>query len=186
MAHIGSLLSERNPKALWKALQELVEEHHDLKAVFQLNLIGLVSDEVLQSIYEHHLKDFVNVIGYVSHSEAIKAQMQSRVLLLIEIDSEDTRAIIPGKLFEYMASETPIIAIGPKDSAVEQIIKTTNTGYYFCYDEKNGIKSQILFYFDAYKNNALATFPIGLKQFSRKELTSKLAHLIFKNTEADA
>jgi hypothetical protein len=107
-------------------------------------------------------------------------------LLFIEIDSEDTKAIIPGKLFEYMASETPIIAIGPKDSAVEQIIKTTNTGYYFCYDEKNGIKSQILFYFDAYKNNALATFPIGLKQYSRKELTSKLVHLIFKNTEADA
>jgi hypothetical protein len=60
--------------------------------------------------------------------------MQSRVLLLIEIDSEDTKAIIPGKLFEYMASETPIIAIGPKDADVEQIIKSTHTGHYFCYN----------------------------------------------------
>jgi glycosyltransferase involved in cell wall biosynthesis len=184
MAHIGSLLSERNPKALWKALHKLVEEHQDFKEAFQLHLIGLVSEDVLQCIYEHQLKDFIKLHGYVSHSEAIKAQMQSRVLLLIEIDSEDTKAIIPGKLFEYMASETPIIAIGPKDADVEQIIKSTNTGHYFCYNKKNAIKSQILSYFDAYKKSTLATYPIGLKQYSREELTSKLAKLIFKNTEA--
>ena len=185
MAHIGSLLSERNPKNLWKAIQELIEEHQDFKQAFQLHLIGLVSEDVLQSIYQHQLKAFINLQGYVSHSEAIKAQMQSRVLLLIEIDSEDTKAIIPGKLFEYMSSETPIIAIGPKDSEVEQIIKTTNTGHYFSYDDKHAIKSQILFLFDSYKNNTLTTQPIGLKQYSRKELTSKLAKLIFKNTDAN-
>ena len=104
--------------------------------------------------------------------------MQSRVLLLIEIDSEDTKAIIPGKLFEYMASDTPILAIGPKASDIEKIIKSTNTGCYFTYDQIHEIKSQILAYFEAYKNNTLTTSPIGLKQYSRKELTSKLAKLI--------
>ena len=47
MAHIGSLLSERNPKNLWEALQELIEEYPDFKEAFQLKLIGLISDEVL-------------------------------------------------------------------------------------------------------------------------------------------
>jgi len=107
--------------------------------------------------------------------------MQSRVLLLIEINSEDTKAIIPGKLFEYMASETPILAIGPKDSDVEHILKTTNTGHYFDYSDKSAIKSKIISYFEAYKNNSLTTHPIGLKPYSRKELTSKLAKLILKN-----
>jgi glycosyltransferase involved in cell wall biosynthesis len=181
MAHIGSLLSERNPKNLWEALQELIEEYPDFKEAFQLKLIGLISDEVLQSINEYGLKDFVNVVGYVSHNEAIRAQMQSHVLVLIEIDSEDTKAIIPGKLFEYMASETPILAIGPKDSDVERIIKETNTGHYFSYVDKSEIKVQILSYFEAFKNNTLSTFPIGLKQYSRIELTSKLAKLISKN-----
>ncbi|MGM5471189.1 glycosyltransferase [Flavobacteriaceae bacterium LMO-SS05] len=181
MAHIGSLLSERNPKLLWKALQELIEEHHDFKEAFQLQLIGLVSDDVLQSIYDHNLKNYLKVAGYVSHTEAIKAQVQSRVLLLIEIDSEDTKAIIPAKVFEYLVSETPILAIGPEGSDVENIIKTTNTGHYFGYNDKSSIKSQILSYFEAYKNDTLTTFPIGLKQYSRKELTSKLAALILKN-----
>lgn len=186
IAHIGSLLSERNPKNLWKAIKELVKENKDFKESFQLNLIGIVSDDVLQSIYEHDLKQFVNYIGYVNHKEAIKLQMQSRVLLLIEIDSEDTKAIIPGKLFEYMASETPILAIGPEDSDVEKILKSTNSGHYFYYNDSEKIKSQIMAYFEAYKNNTLTTHPIGLKQYSRKELTSKLAKLILKSAEITA
>ena len=121
-------------------------------------------------------------MGYVSHQDAIKAQMQSRVLLLIEIDSEDTKAIIPGKLFEYIASETPILAIGPKGSDVEHILKETNTGHYFYYNQKEDLKIQIIAYFEAYKNNALSTFPIGLKQYSRKELTLKLAKLILNSS----
>ena len=104
--------------------------------------------------------------------------MQSQVLLLIEIDSEDTKAIIPGKLFEYMISNTPILAIGPKDSDVERIIKSTNTGAYFFYEANNTLKSQILAYFNAYKENTLVTQPIGLKPYSRKELTKTLSELI--------
>lgn len=186
LSHIGSLLSERNPKALWKALQELIGENEEFKQNFQLKLIGVLSDDVLESIYAHDLKSFVNIIVYVSHEEALKAQMQSRVLLLIEIDSEDTKAIIPGKLFEYMASETPILAIGPDGSDIESIIKSTNTGHYFNYKQKFDIKSQILAYFEAYKNNALTTHPIGLNQFSRKELTSRLAEIILENDEMNA
>jgi len=179
VSHIGSLLSERNPKVLWKALNELIEENEEFKQNFQLRLIGVVSDDVLERIYSYNLKPFVNFIGYVDHEEALKAQMQSRVLLLIEIDSEDTKAIIPGKLFEYMASETPILAIGPRGSDIENIIRSTNTGHYFNYNQKFDIKSQILAYFEAYKNNALTTHPIALKQYSRKELTSNLAkHII--------
>jgi len=178
IAHIGSLLSERNPKHLWEALSELINENEVFKADFELKLIGVVSDDVLQEIYSHNLKDYTNVVGYVSHDDAIKAQMQSQVLLLIEIDSEDTKAIIPGKLFEYMISNTPILAIGPKDSDVERIIKSTNTGTYFFYEANNTLKSQILAYFNAYKENTLVTQPIGLKPYSRKELTKTLSELI--------
>ena len=178
IAHIGSLLSERNPKHLWEALSELINENEAFKTDFELKLIGVVSDDVLQEIYSHNLKDYTNVVGYVSHDDAIKAQMQSQVLLLIEIDSEDTKAIIPGKLFEYMISNTPILAIGPKDSDVERIIKSTNTGAYFFYEANNTLKSQILAYFNAYKENTLVTQPIGLKPYSRKELTKTLSELI--------
>lgn len=178
IAHIGSLLSERNPTQLWDALRELIAENEAFKTAFQLNLIGVVSDDVLQTLSHCQLDDYVNVVGYVNHEEAMQFQMQSQVLLLIEIDSQVSKAIIPGKLFEYMVSNTPILAIGPQESDVEDIIKTTNTGHYFYYNEKQQIKSQILLYFNAYKTNSLKTQPIGLQKYSRRELTKTLAQLV--------
>lgn len=181
LAHIGSLLSERNPKALWNVLSELIKENEAFKTSFELRLVGVVSDDVMASISEFGLDAYVKVIGYVSHEEALKAQRQSQVLLLVEIDSENTKAIIPGKLFEYMVSETPILAIGPKDSDVERIIKNTNTGTYFYYDAEDVLKIQILLYFHAYQQNDLKTNPIGLQPYSRKALTKQLSQLIIKN-----
>jgi galactitol-specific phosphotransferase system IIB component len=178
LSHIGSLLSERNPKVLWNVLSELVNENEAFSKAFQLNLIGVVSDDVIDTICNSGLKNYVNVVGYVNHDEAIKYQMQSQLLLLIEIDSEDTKAIIPGKVFEYLISETPILAMGPKDADVEQIIKSTNTGTYFKYNDKVALKAQVLDYFEAYQNNDLKVSAIGLHPYSRKALTEKLALLL--------
>ena len=178
ISHIGSLLSERNPKLLWQVLNELIAENEAFNHSFQLKLIGVVSDDVLNEIEQYISNSHINVVGYVGHNEALMAQRASQLLLLVEIDSEDTKTIIPGKLFEYMVSDTPILAIGPRDSDVERIIAETNTGSYFYYDATSELKSQILTYFEAYKNNALATQPIGLQPYSRKALTKTLSELI--------
>ena len=100
LAHIGSFLSERNPRILWKAIQELTKENREFRKDFQLKLIGAVSQEVLDTITEFRLNDYVLNLGYVSHQEAVEHQRKSQVLLLIEINSNDTKSIIPGKLFE--------------------------------------------------------------------------------------
>ncbi|WP_299117050.1 glycosyltransferase [uncultured Winogradskyella sp.] len=178
LSHIGSLLSERNPKVLWKVLSELITENEVFSEVFQLNLVGVVSDDVIESIHKNGLKDYLNIVGYVSHNKAITFQLQSQLLLLIEIDSEDTKAIIPGKVFEYLISETPILAIGPENSDVEQIITSTNTGTYFNYDQNSKLKTQILKYFEAYQSNNLKVNAIGLQPYSRKALTEKLTNMI--------
>jgi hypothetical protein len=56
------------------------------------------------------------------------------VLLLIEIDSPETKSIIPGKLFEYMVSNRPIIAIGPNGSDFKST--ETNTGIFLIIQKK--------------------------------------------------
>ncbi|MBC2844931.1 glycosyltransferase [Winogradskyella flava] len=178
LSHIGSLLSKRNPKILWEVLSELIRENEMFSKAFQLNLIGVVSDDVLASIYDAGLKQHVNVVGYVTHEEAIKFQMKSQLLLLIEIDSEDTKGIIPGKIFEYLISETPILGLGPKEADVEQIIKSTNTGTYFGYHQKAELKAQILEYFNFYQKNDLKVNGIGLEPYSRKALTGTLSELV--------
>ena len=178
LAHIGSFLSERNPRILWKALRELTKENAEFRKHFELKLIGATSQEVLDAIEEFKLNTFVNNLGYVSHQEAVEQQRKSQVLLLIEIDSEDTKSIIPGKLFEYMVSERPILAIGPKDADFSVILQQTNTGTFALYDEKDKVKETILKYFNLYLEQNLKVYPVGLQQYSRKNLTKELAALL--------
>ncbi|MDA0176700.1 MULTISPECIES: glycosyltransferase family 4 protein [Mesoflavibacter] len=178
LSHIGSLLSKRNPEILWQALSEIINNNDDFKRCFQLNLVGEVGEDIINSLGKYNLIDYLNKTGYVSHNEAVKFQKKSQVLLLIEINSEDTKAIIPGKLFEYMVSNRPILAIGPKGADISKLITETNTGKFFNYSEYDALKSEILNMFEAYQNKTLNVNAIGLQKYSRKALTKQLVDLI--------
>ena len=178
LAHIGSFLSERNPLILWKILVELLHEIPDFKSHLEIKLIGAVSQEVLETITQFGLNTYLNNLGYVSHAEAIAHQRKSQVLLLIEIDSEDTKSIIPGKLFEYMVSNRPIVAIGPNGSDFAEIITETNTGVFFDYSEKMKLKSVILDFYNQFLEGKLQANGVGLQRYSRKNLTKELSQLI--------
>jgi len=181
LAHIGSFLSARNPQFLWESLVELIAEIPDFKSHLEIKLIGAVSQEVLDSITTFGLNDYLNNLGYVSHEDAIAHQRRSQVLLLIEIDSEETKSIIPGKLFEYMVSNRPIIAIGPNGSDFAQIITETNTGVFFNYSEKVKLKKLILDFYNQYLEGKLESNGVGLQQYSRKNLTEQLVQLLTSN-----
>ncbi len=178
ISHIGSLLSGRNPIYLWKALYELTQENEAFSKAFRLQLVGAVSDDVLSTIKETGLSEFLELKGYVPHSEAIEIQRSSQLLLLIEIDSKETRCIIPGKLFEYMISKRPILALGPKEADISRLISETNSGCFFEYQEHQAIKDQIFQYFKDYQNNKLVSQVSGIEKYSRRELTRSLAELL--------
>jgi glycosyltransferase involved in cell wall biosynthesis len=178
LAHIGSFLSERNPKIVWESLVELCTEIPDFKSHLEIKLIGAISQEVLDTIEQFGLNSFLNNLGYVSHAEAVAHQRKSQVLLLIEINSEETKSILPGKLFEYMVSERPILAIGPKDSDFAEIITNTNSGVFFEYSEKAKLKQTIQEYYNQFLEGKLQSHAVGLQQYSRKNLTQQLVELL--------
>ncbi len=178
ISHIGSLLSGRNPENLWKVLAELIHENEQFARNFKLQLAGVVSDDVLHSIYTSGLKDNMELIGYVSHKEALKIQQESQVLLLVEINSKQTTGILPGKLYEYMAARRPILAVGPSDWDASAIIAETKSGAFFDYFSETHLKNVILEWFDAFQNNSLNPDSTGLEKYSRRELTRELSKLL--------
>ncbi|MEC4114599.1 glycosyltransferase family 4 protein [Myroides pelagicus] len=178
ISHIGSFLSDRNPRVLWKALSELRKENEAFREAFHLNLIGKVSQDILDTVEEFKLGECTTNYGYINHQESLLKMRQSQVLLLIEIDSEETTCIIPGKLFEYMAAERPILAIGPEEADFFEIIQQTNTGKIALYSEKDKIIDILLEYFKLYQQNQLKVYAMGLQYFSRKRLTERLVTAI--------
>lgn len=178
LAHIGSLLSDRCPEMLWQVLKELCEENIDFKNAFKLVLVGKVSAEVIESIHNHGLEEYLNFKGYVSHKEALQMQETATALLLIEIDAEKTKGIIAGKIFEYLSAKRPIIAIGPEGADIKDIIETTQSGIFTTYLDHDRIKNWILTLF---KNGGELQNPLHHKEiekYHRKNLTATLAQLL--------
>lgn len=178
MSHIGSLLSERNPENLWKVLENLLKEDPEFAQKFRLNFVGAVSETVMDSLRNYNLINYVDRVGYVTHKESITYQKKSQVLLLIESNIESKKGIIPGKLFEYMVSNRPILAIGPESWEVDSILTETNTGTAFSYNDEIMIRSKIIEYFEAFKSGTLQSHAIGLQKYSRKALTERLVKLL--------
>jgi len=178
IAHIGSLLTGRNPKNLWKVLSDLARDNSVFRTDLRLEFIGVVSQDVLDTIYRYELAPYLKLKGYVSHAEALRRQQRAQVLLLVEIDSEETKGIIPGKLFEYMAAKRPILALGPEGWDASAIITHTETGAAFDYESRTDLKTMILAYYNAYKKGKLTVAPKDIEQYSRRALTKKLAALL--------
>ncbi len=178
LAHIGSLLSERNPKILWKVLSEICIENESFAQELKIKLVGAISEDVVSSIHTNGLKENCEVMGYVTHKEALQLQHNAQVLLLVEMDRPETRAIIPGKLFEYLAAKRPILALGPKGSDMVDIISETNSGSYFNFKEEEQLKKQILSYYKDYQVGILGVTSKNILKYSRRELTNKMSELI--------
>ena len=175
LSHIGSLLEGRNPSVLWQVLSDLIKESKEFAATFQLNLIGSVSTEVSETLFDYGLENYICNLGYLPHNEVLEYQRKTQLLLLVEENSKETQYIIPGKLFEYMASKRPIIAIGPDTSDIETILDQTYSGTYFRYDESVALRKQLWQHFEAYKIQQLNIDSKGLDTYSRKSLTKQLA-----------
>ena len=180
LSHIGSLLSERNPEHLWQVLSEMTQEQADFRRDLRLCLAGKVSDEVLTSLQKWQLTEFLDLKGYISHAEALALQRQSQLLLLLEINHPKTEGIIPGKLFEYMASQRPILALGYQNWDVKDIITQTHTGLTLSLTDTQGIKQALTHYYTLYKAQQLQTQPVSLEVYHRKTLTQRLSEVILE------
>lgn len=178
LAHIGSMLGERNPEVLWKVLSELCASNPEFKTSFELKLVGVVSQQVMNSLTKYGLKDHCEKLGYVEHQEAIKLQKESQLLLLVEIDRKETRAIIPGKVFEYLLAARPILALGPQGSDIKKIINDSGAGVYFNYSDAEAMKAQLLEWFELYREGKLELDSANIDRYNRRELTRELAAIL--------
>lgn len=176
ISHMGIINSLRNPKVLWQSLTELGDEIPHFKQDLELFLAGTVDPGLLKDIKEYSLLvDKIQVVPYLPHNEVVKEYKKAACLLLLLNDSEIAKGHIPGKLFEYLASGTPILALGPIDSDVSKIIEENSAGNTIPQNNKDALKKSILEFYRKYKENIQDQQSENIKEYSRENLTKKLA-----------
>ncbi|MPN28375.1 hypothetical protein SDC9_175816 [bioreactor metagenome] len=127
----------------------------------------------------------LNKITYLTHDEAIKKQHSSQVLLLLINRSANAKGILTGKFFEYLASDRPVLGIGPVDGDAAAILNETGAGIMVDFDDVETAQETILHYYKLYKKNQLTLDADSVDKYSRKNLTGNLSDLL-NHTTANA
>ena len=139
-----------------------------------------MSDNISSEIKSNNLEDSVVYHSYIEYNHTIPYLIKSQVLLLIESDDKESSYAIPAKIFEYINSGRPIIAIGPKDSEVKQIIDDTKSGKYFLYNQYDDLLSYLLNSYHLYESKQLYSSSINIDKYHRKNLAKKLSEIILE------
>jgi len=178
LSYIGVLEQLRNPENLWKALDNLVKTNSDFAENFNLKFVGRIDDKILETIERSSLKNHIQNLGYVSHDKAVDEMAKSSLLLITNFPNDSSKGIIPGKIFEYLATGKQIISFGPNEADVAKILDKTKAGKHFGYNDSKEIEDFILEKFELWKNGNLLENTQNIEQFSRKNLTKQLSEIL--------
>lgn len=138
--HGGLLGNDRNPVPMIQALKELKQEGKGIENL-SIRLAGGVSEAVSNNIIEAGFQSELQLLGMISRREVLNEIARASVLLLPINVAGNCRGRIPGKLFELIRSGKPILALGPKDGDVAELLRRTGAGCTFEYDDVDGVKN---------------------------------------------
>jgi glycosyltransferase involved in cell wall biosynthesis len=178
ITHTGLFASDGNPETLWKVLAKKASQDSDFAKSLRIRLVGKTDAQVIQSICDYGLKNNLVDLGYQNHQTAVREQKNATVLILPLRKEPEYKATIPGKTWEYLASGNPILGIGQKDGAMAMIVNKTHAGVVFDWDDEASIEKYIDFCWTRFKTDSFENPTEGIEQFSRRELTRKMAALM--------
>jgi glycosyltransferase involved in cell wall biosynthesis len=145
IVHTGLLhKGQRDPEPLLRAIVALRNEGRlepgDLTVDFYGSRIKVAADLANSPAYA----PFIRIIGHVPHEQALAAQAEADRVLLLESADPKFRGGLTGKIFEYVASGTPILSLGsPHGTAIWDLIAQTGTGI-CCGTDEQAIKREVL------------------------------------------
>jgi glycosyltransferase involved in cell wall biosynthesis len=175
LAHVGTLVKDRNPEVLWKVLSKLTKENTGFGSQLQIKLVGKVDVFVKEQLAAHQLTGYVKYIEYLPHNEVIIEQQKSKVLLLLVNNTKNAKGILTGKFFEYLASGTPVLAIGPEDGELATLIHETHCGFISGFEDEIKLEQALL---QLFQTPEIKTDPERIKKYSRKALTGQLSEVL--------
>jgi glycosyltransferase involved in cell wall biosynthesis len=180
ITHSGSLYGPRNPKTFLAAIRLLIEKNQIDKEKLLLRFVGRAGPDIDAMLAAPDVAPMIEKINYVVHTEAVRLVSDSDALLLIVDDTETTKHIVPGKVYEYLGAMRPIIAIAPPEGAIGDLLRETSGGEIIRQSDVEGIASVIKQYYDRWQrgeNLASSMNADAISHYERREATRKLASL---------
>lgn len=181
ITYTGALYGRRKPDLFLEAVGNLIRMGKIQKEKILIRFIGSFKNDVLQGIVKlNGLTGAVDTISYMDHEQCIKNMIESDALLLIEGGGPGSEAFYTGKIFEYIQTGNPILAVIPEKGAAAGLIRSTKTGIICDWADIKAIENGFIDMYNSWEKNESIIDPDEneIALYDRKALTKSLAELL--------
>jgi glycosyltransferase involved in cell wall biosynthesis len=157
ITHFGSFYADadRSPVPFLEALGQSLQEHHRLAGDVEVLFFGSFDPAMFAQtealLNRLNLKEIVRLAGVVPYTVGVQHLLSSHLLLLIQ--GHEAKDLIPTKLFDYLGTGRPILALLP-DGDAAQIVRRANAGAVSDPDDVEAIKHVILDHYRKWKDGS--------------------------------
>ena len=181
LTYAGNFKPNQHIPYIWDGICELIIENEEFERDFRIRFIGNLDSSVPDYFAEKGRSENLEMLSYVPHAEITGLMAESDLLLFVVPQSRNNKLIITGKLFEYLASGTPILSVGPKDGDAAQILLETGRKEMLEYQDKETFKQHLLQMYMEWKDNngKLSQLDVSiLDKYSRHSSAKSIAKIM--------
>lgn len=180
LMHIGSINKDRNHSFFWEAIKILIEKEPGFAEHFEFHLIGKLDHTVHDEVEKYSLGGWLKIVPYIPHSEVIRKLQTASLLYLPLNHTPNAEGILTGKVFEYFAAHRPVLAIGPLDGDLGNLLRETKAGEIVDFDDRDKLVAVLKEKFSQFGKGQLTVDSKGIEAYSRRNLTAKLVQELEK------
>ncbi len=181
IVHAGGLYHGRTPNAIVESLGRLRASGAAEAIAAKMLLLGHVDEKtgLDKPLYDQaQSQGWLEMQAQVSRGEARRVLEEADALLLIQPQSD---VQIPGKLFEYICIGRPVLALVPRKSAIEDILRRSGIPHVCVYnDDAADVADRKLLEFLRMPSTPIPASEWFRTNFNAEEQTKKLAGIVEK------
>jgi glycosyltransferase involved in cell wall biosynthesis len=180
IVYVGSFYGKQDPNLFLQALKTFLEKNPHARADIQVLFIGVSTGNIRQIIDSYGLAGVVKQMGFLPQSEAFNYLLGAHLLLMVLVFDPLARTVIPAKLYEYLPTGRPILALIP-DGEAAQIIRENNAGTVITRPDVDAVEKAVSSYYMEYqsgKYDDLTPQLALIEKYTRRYQTRQLAELL--------
>lgn len=176
ICHTGTFYRERSPMSFLAGLRDAIRSGNVPRDRFKVKLIGGLGEfaaEVERFLQENDLQNSVEVIAPIPHRACLQEIMYADVMLIVQ---PVTPVQIPAKIFEYIATQKPILAVSAA-GATADIVLDNKLGWWAQFDRNEEIADKLTEIHRFFESNEAKSWSIDeqvLTRFNGKVLVEQL------------
>jgi glycosyltransferase involved in cell wall biosynthesis len=178
--HVGIVNEKCNPRPFMNSVADAMAANKNLAEKIRIEFVGEVHQDFQRFVRDNSALNAVTFFpGNVPHKELMKIYGTSSLLLLVLTGYKNAEGYMPGKLFEYIATGLPIMAIGPEDGDAAALLNETSSGKMIDGDRKDEIKLRLIDEFQRWSAGIQRrNISASALKYSRKAVAGELVKLL--------